>query len=127
MTKDQLRDEIRSAACACEELAIGHEPIEGASLDEIIEHATRLLANAKRYRGDVEPGEHHCETCQCPEIEAVGLRVPEPRAVHELYNGETAWNFHQQCGCDRCRQVYADICRAQDQNDLQSLNRGEGT
>lgn len=42
----------------------------------------------------------------------------EPTASrHELYNGESAWQFHQQCDCDRCSAVYADIKRAQSQTD----------
>jgi len=54
---------------------------------------------------------------------AAAMLAGEPSARHELYNGETVWNFHQQCCCDRCRQVYSDIQKAQAQNDLGALNR----
>jgi hypothetical protein len=94
MTKDELRNEIRQAACACEELAIGDEPIEGARLDELIEHATRLLADAKRYRGDVEPpaseGALKCPTCKRPfeEVAISELREYfEPTAAQEKFPG----------------------------------------
>jgi hypothetical protein len=56
----------------------------GNGLDKNAERNGLILAAnaiaALLHPPPVEPGWHHCETCQCPEIEAAGLRVAEPPA-----------------------------------------------
>jgi hypothetical protein len=39
---------------------------------------------------------------------------PEPQQnVHQTYQGEWEYRWHQGCGCDRCRQIYAQHVAAQ--------------
>lgn len=50
MTKEEARDEIRSAAQNCEETAIGDAPLSEPDLAFLEEQARRLLAALGAYR-----------------------------------------------------------------------------
>ena len=50
MTKDEARDEIRSAAFICEETAIGDHPLTDNELADLEAAAQRILAAIAAYR-----------------------------------------------------------------------------
>lgn len=55
MTKSEAREEIRFATQNCEEIGLGDQPLDVASVNELEANARRLLAAIEAYRHSDQP------------------------------------------------------------------------